>query len=67
MEWLRNYYVWMDGPFEYLDAEHIEHLVKSYQSEFEKTQKYYRNKIKQDMMGNPVLKFRASFIFNFFF
>lgn len=62
MEWLRNYYVWMDGPFEYLDAKHIENLAKHFHVEFEKTQKYYRNKIKQDMMGNPVLKFRVSLI-----
>lgn len=60
MEWLRNYYVWMDGPFEYLNARHVEKLVQNFQAEFEKIQKNYRNKIKQDMMGNPVLKFRVS-------
>lgn len=50
----------MDGPFEYLNPITIETCVKNYLVEFEKTQKYYRNRIKQDMLGNPVLKFRVS-------
>lgn len=49
----------MDGPFEYLDPVVIENAVKTYEKEFEKTQKYYRNRIKQDMLGNPILKFRV--------
>ncbi|XP_031627371.1 dynein heavy chain 12, axonemal [Contarinia nasturtii] len=59
IEWLRYYYIWMDGPFEYLDRMTIENLVQSYTREFEATQKYYRNRIKADMLGNPVLKFRG--------
>lgn len=51
----------MDGPFEYLDRETIENLVQFYTKEFEATQKYYRNRIKADMLGNPVLKFRVNF------
>lgn len=50
----------MDGPFEYLDRVTIENLVQNYKQEFEATQKYYRNRIKADMLGNPVLKFRVS-------
>lgn len=49
----------MDGPFEYLDRVTIENLVRSYTKEFEITQKYYRNRIKADMLGNPLLKFRG--------
>lgn len=59
IEWLRHYYIWMDGPFEYLDATLIESLVQRFRNDFEMTQKYYRNRIKQDMLGNPVLKFRG--------
>lgn len=59
IEWLRNYYIWMDGPFEHLNADTMESLVKNFRNEFERTQKYYRNKIKQDMLGNPILKFRG--------
>lgn len=50
----------MDGPFEYLESNVIENAVKMYEQEFEKTQKYYRNRIKQDMLGNPILKFRVN-------
>lgn len=59
IDWLRYYYIWMDGPFEYLEPNFIDDSVKSYEREFEKTQKYYRNRIKQDMLGNPILKFRV--------
>lgn len=54
----------MDGPFEYLDPVTIESSVARYMQEFESTQKYYRNRIKQDMLGNPVLKFRVSIFFS---
>lgn len=60
IDWLRYYYIWMDGPFEYLDRVTIENLVRNYTKEFETTQKYYRNRIKADMLGNPVLKFRVN-------
>lgn len=59
IEWLRYYHIWMDGQFEYLDRVTIENLVETYTKEFETTQKYYRNRIKADMLGNPVLKFRV--------
>lgn len=50
----------MDGPFEYLDRVTIENLVEVYTKEFETTQKYYRNRIKADMLaGNVLLKFRG--------
>lgn len=57
---MRYYYIWMDGPYEYLDRLTIENHVKTYIKEFEATQKYYRNRIKADMIGNPVLKFRVN-------
>lgn len=62
IDWLRYYYIWMDGPFEYLESNLIESTVKMHEQEFEKTQKYYRNRIKQDMLGNPILKFRVSYL-----
>lgn len=67
IEWLRYYHIWMDGPFEYLDRVTIENLVQTYTKEFETTQKYYRNRIKADMLGNPVLKFRVILNMNFQF
>lgn len=60
IRWLRHYYVWMDGPFEYLNPKFVETTVDEYYKEFLKTQKYYRNRIKQDMLGNTVCKFRVS-------
>lgn len=66
IDWLRYYYIWMDGPFEYLDRITIENLVQTYTKEFETTQKYYRNRIKSDMLGNPVLKFRVCIFIQIF-
>lgn len=51
----------MDGPFEYLNAATIENLVQNYKKDFEARHKYYRNRIKADMLGDPVLKFRVRF------
>lgn len=57
----------MDGPFEYLESQKIERLVENYVKEFEATKKYYRNRIKADMLGNPILKFRVSYtIYTFY-
>lgn len=57
--WLRYYYVWMDGPFENLEPEFVESTVDKFYKDFLSTQKNYRNRIKQDMIGNPVCKFKV--------
>lgn len=50
----------MDGPFEYLVPTFVEEKVDYFYKEFMKTQKYYRNRIKQDMIGTPVCKFKVT-------
>lgn len=60
IQWLRYYYVWMDGPFEYLDPVFVAETVEFYSKEFNRLQKYYRNKIKADLVGAPICKFRVS-------
>lgn len=57
--WLRYFYVWMDGPFEYLDPKFVEEKIDHFNKEFLRVQKYYRNRIKQDMLGTPVCKFKV--------
>ncbi|KAJ6643843.1 Dynein axonemal heavy chain 12, partial [Pseudolycoriella hygida] len=61
IRWLRYYYIWMDGPFEYLVPQFVESTVEDFLKEFLAIQKYYRNRIKQDMVGNPICKFKVSF------
>ncbi|XP_005185418.2 dynein axonemal heavy chain 12 [Musca domestica] len=59
INWLRYYNVWMDGPFEYLEPKFVEFTTDNYLKEFQKNQKYYRQKIKQDLIDNPVCKFKG--------
>lgn len=59
IQWLRYYYVWMDGPFEYLSPKFVEETVDTSYKNFLKLQKYYKNRIKQDMIGAPVCKFKG--------
>uniref|UniRef100_A0A1B0DFE7 AAA+ ATPase domain-containing protein n=1 Tax=Phlebotomus papatasi TaxID=29031 RepID=A0A1B0DFE7_PHLPP len=59
IEWLRHFYVWMDGPFEYLEPNFVARTVDEYLKEFQETQKYYHNRIKADLIGNPICKFRG--------
>ncbi|XP_059612585.1 dynein axonemal heavy chain 7 [Phlebotomus argentipes] len=59
IEWLRHFYVWMDGPFEYLEPNFVAQTVDEYLKEFQETQKYYHNRIKADLIGNPICKFRG--------
>uniref|UniRef100_A0A1B0CUL2 Dyneins heavy chain n=2 Tax=Lutzomyia longipalpis TaxID=7200 RepID=A0A1B0CUL2_LUTLO len=59
IEWLRHFYVWMDGPFEYLEPDFVARTVEEYLKEFQETQKYYHNRIKADLIGNPICKFRG--------
>ncbi|XP_055378973.1 dynein axonemal heavy chain 12 [Condylostylus longicornis] len=59
VRWKRYYFVWMDGPFEYLEPKFVEETVDDFHKEFMKNQKFYRNKIKQDLIANPILKFKG--------
>ncbi|KAH8316762.1 hypothetical protein KR074_004303 [Drosophila pseudoananassae] len=59
IEWQRYLSVWNDGPFEYLEPKFVEGTTDNYLKEFQKNQKYYRVKIKQDMIDNPVCKFKG--------
>uniref|UniRef100_A0AAG5DIC0 Dynein heavy chain linker domain-containing protein n=1 Tax=Anopheles atroparvus TaxID=41427 RepID=A0AAG5DIC0_ANOAO len=59
MRWLRYYNVWMDGPFEYLEPHFVESKTDEFLKEFQKTQKYYRNRIKADMLENTLCKFKG--------
>lgn len=59
MKWQRYLNMWMDGPFEYLDPVIVTETVEKYHADFEEKQKYYRNRIKVDLIGNPICKFRG--------
>ncbi|XP_017080044.1 dynein heavy chain 12, axonemal [Drosophila eugracilis] len=59
IEWQRYLSVWNDGPFEYLEPQFVERTTDDYLKEFQKNQKYYRVKIKQDLIDNPVCKFKG--------
>lgn len=61
IEWQRYLSVWTDGPFEYLEPKFVETTTEDYLKEFQRNQKYYRVKIKQDMVENPVCKFKVIF------
>lgn len=63
VKWLRYYYVWMDGPFEYLEPKFVEETTENFYKKFMATQKYYRQKIKADLISNPICKFRVSILF----
>ncbi|XP_055621192.1 dynein axonemal heavy chain 12 [Toxorhynchites rutilus septentrionalis] len=59
MRWQRFYNVWMDGPFEYLEPHFVESKAEEFLKEFQRTQKYYRNRIKADMLENTLCKFKG--------
>lgn len=59
IEWKRYNEVWLYGPFEYLNPRFVEETADKYFKEFNRMQKYYRNRVRQDMSGNPVCKFRV--------
>lgn len=54
LRWNRSYGAWMDGSFEFLDFETSEMQVDEYFKELIKTQKTYRNRLRQlAAEGNP--------------
>lgn len=44
--WQRHFGVWLDGPFEYLDAKEIDSKTSDFFTEFARTGKTYKSKIK---------------------
>lgn len=58
IKWYRYYEVWMDGCFEYLDPKFVQDTTEDFLKDFQKTQKFYRNKIKSDT-ENPECKFKG--------
>ena len=53
-QWKRDVGVWLDGPFEYLDANDIEYKTTEYFTDFSKIMKTYKTKIKMHIaMGYP--------------
>lgn len=58
---MRYYNVWMDGPFEYLEPKFVEDTTANFLNEFQKKQKFYRQKIKKDLIENPVCKFKVRY------
>lgn len=51
-QWQRDHDVWLNGPFEYLDVEHIESKINQYLIDFTKTNKQYKTRIKMQMAIN---------------
>lgn len=51
-QWQRDRRVWLDGPFEYLDVQHIEDKLNQYLIDFTKTNKQYKTRIKMQIAIN---------------
>uniref|UniRef100_A0A336LVJ1 CSON005797 protein n=1 Tax=Culicoides sonorensis TaxID=179676 RepID=A0A336LVJ1_CULSO len=60
INWLRKHDVWLDGPFEYIDPKYVSTTTETFQREFLRILKFYRNKIKADMISKSVCKWRGS-------
>lgn len=58
IRWYHYYEVWMDGCFEYLDPNFVQDTTEEFLKDFQKTQKFYRNKIKSDT-ENPECKVKG--------
>lgn len=58
IKWYRFYDTCMDGIFEYLDPKFVQATSEEFLKEIQKTQKFYRNKIKADT-DNTDCKFRG--------
>lgn len=51
-QWQRDRNVWLDGPFEYFDVQHIEDKLNRYLIDFSKTNKQYKTRIKMQIAIN---------------
>ncbi|KAG5311588.1 DYH12 protein, partial [Acromyrmex insinuator] len=60
-QWQRDRRVWLDGPFEYLDVQHIENKLDQYLLDFTKINKQYKTRIKMQLATNYPYSF-AGFI-----
>lgn len=60
LRWKRCKEAWMDGPFEFLDAYTAEQQVDDFMKELIKTQKTYRNKLRQQAAENVERRFAGS-------
>ncbi|XP_026828420.1 dynein heavy chain 12, axonemal-like [Ooceraea biroi] len=60
-QWQRDRDVWLDGPFEYLDVQLIENKLNQYLTDFTKTNKQYKTRIKLQMAINYPYSF-AGFV-----
>ncbi|XP_011684682.1 PREDICTED: dynein heavy chain 12, axonemal-like [Wasmannia auropunctata] len=51
-QWQRDREVWLNGPFEYLDVQHIENKLNQYLIDFTKINKQYKTRIKMQLAMN---------------
>lgn len=51
-QWQRHRDVWLDGPFEYLEATDVDDKTSAYFSDFTRISKQYRTKIKMENAMN---------------
>lgn len=51
-QWQRDRGIWLDGPFEYLDVQHIENKLNQYLTDFVKINKQYKTRIKMQLATN---------------
>ena len=58
-QWQRDVAVWLDGPFEYLDASEVDGRTTEYFQDFSKTSKAFKTKIKMQMAMNYPYRFDA--------
>lgn len=59
IRWFRYNDVWMDGCFEYLDPKFVQETTEDFLAQFQKSQKFYRNKIKGDSDITAECKFKG--------
>jgi len=64
-QWQRDRRIWLDGPFEYLDVQHIEDKLNQYIIDFTKINKQYKTRIKMQLAIN--YPYRYYNLTNYFF
>ncbi|KAG5675131.1 hypothetical protein PVAND_005060 [Polypedilum vanderplanki] len=58
INWYKKYEVWIDDCFEYLEPEKVQSSTEEFLRNFQKSQKFFRNKIKSDT-ENPECRFKG--------
>lgn len=56
-QWQKDNAIWLDGPFEWLDADVIERKTLNYYKKITETSKVFKTKIKMDLTVNKCFKF----------